>query len=214
MSSLEALWGFFAGSKGLIVRSAAGRPQYLAPNPAPGCPFIPLLLHLIAHGPGARQDGADARRGQGHPAGNRGKRLQPLAELPAGNKVHPKCPLGVLLQPAVPCGHLSEGRGRTGIAPGTPGPYPAGFPPWVGISQWSMGWDCSCPCGSRVPSPQCSPAHGSCQCNFFPMHGTCGTVLLLRDLLLSKPWDGLKSVGSLIWPFIAVCEEVRMGRSD
>lgn len=51
--------------------------------------------------------------------------------------------------------------------------------------------------------------------NFFPMHGMCGTVLLLRDLLLSKPRDGLKSIGSLIWLFIAVCEkEVRMGSSD
>lgn len=47
------------------------------------------------------------------------------------------------------------------------------------------------------------------------MHGTCGTVLLLRDLLLSKPWDGLKPIGSSIWPFLAVCEkEVRVGSSD
>lgn len=68
-----------------------------------------------------------------------------------------------------------------------------------------MGQDCSCPCSSRCP------ALGAAQlveavngCNSFPMHSTCGMVLLMRDLLLSKPWDGLKSIGSSIWPFMAV----------
>lgn len=115
MSSLEALWGFFAGSKGLIVRSAAGRPQYLAPNPAPGCPFIPLLLHLIAHGPGARQDGADARRGQGHPAGNRGKRLQPLVGFLQGIRSIQNVHWGLFCSQQFPAGTSARAGGGQGL---------------------------------------------------------------------------------------------------
>lgn len=173
MSSLEALWGFFAGSKGLIVRSTAGLPQYLAPNPAG--PLFPRCSTSLPTA-GARQEG-QMPEGTQTPRWEPGRAAPALAELPAGNRVHPKCPPGVILQPAVPS---SSVRAEGGAADLTQ------------QGKQRREQECCCPC---------CPHNG---CDFFPTHSTWGTVLMMRDLLLSKPRDGSKSTGSSIWPFTAV----------
>lgn len=148
MSSLEALWGFFAGSKGLIVPSTAAVPGSKA--------CTRLSLYSLAAPPHCPRPWRAAGRGR-RPEGTQTLRWEPGPAAPASCRAScresapSKTPTGGYFA-ASSSPRASQGRGRkSSTSPRR-------------VRTWRE-------CGAglllslqlKVPSPWCSPARGSCQ---------------------------------------------------
>lgn len=159
------------------------------------------------------------RRGHRRPAGNRGERLRPFA--PCGEEAPSKTStswVGFLSQPtppqwhwgSVPSGWRWAEEGQGFLQPCWDFPRqdsPCGWEHTSGV--WGRIAPVRVVYGASSPLlAQPGPWEAVNLCNFSPTDDTCGTALLTRDLPLPEPWRRLKSIGSTIWPFTAMREEV------